>query len=192
MPPNPNLALENRRALPDALRALLAEYPREGWAADPHFQGLVAFWLDRHMMFRKIMDLMQADTQALLDRALDRAQFSGNLRRLGGMFVNDLHGHHQIEDQHYFPALAAKEASIAKGFEILDHDHHAIDGYLAGFVRSANGVLQNHVDRSALQDAAGLFHADLLRLQSLLNRHLIDEEELIVPIILRHGAGSLG
>ena len=187
-----DLTLGLRSGLPDALRALLSDYPREGWAADPNFEGLVAFWLYRHMMFRKILALMQADTQALLDRSLDRAQFSSELNRLGGMLVNDLHGHHQIEDQHYFPALAAKEPSIARGFEILDRDHHAIDGQLAGFVLSANAVLQNHIDRNVLQDAAGRFHSDQSRLEGILNRHLIDEEELIVPIILRHGAASLG
>lgn len=186
-----NLALDLRTGLPEALRVLLAEYPRDGWAADPNFQGLVSFWLERHMMFRKLLRMMQTDTEALLDRTLDRAQFSSKLNRLGGMFVNDLHGHHQIEDQHYFPVLAAREASIARGFEILDRDHHAIDGHLAGFVKSANGVLQNHVDRSALQDAAGQFHGNLLQLGGFLNRHLIDEEDLIVPVILRHGADSL-
>jgi iron-sulfur cluster repair protein YtfE (RIC family) len=185
------LRLDLRHGLPDALRVLLAEYPRDGWAADHNFQGLVSFWLERHMLFRRLLGLMQADTESLLDRTMGRTQFSSKLGRLGGMFVNDLHGHHQIEDQHYFPVLAAKETSIAKGFEILDRDHHAIDGHLAGFVASAKSVLQNHVDRRGLQDAAGVFHGDLLRLGGFLNRHLIDEEELIVPIILRHGADSL-
>lgn len=187
-----DLSLDLRSGLPDALRVLLAEYPRQGWAADRHFQGLVAFWLERHMGFRKLLGMIRADTQALLDRTMDRAQFSGKLNRLGGRFVNDLHGHHQIEDRHYFPVLAAKERGIALGFEILDRDHHAIDGHLAGFVKSANAVLQHHVDRSALQDAAGQFYTDLLRLERFLNRHLIDEEDLIVPIILRHGADALG
>ena len=184
--------LDLRTGLPDALRVLLAEYPRDGWAADRNFQGLVAFWLERHMMFRKIMSLMLADTDALLDRSLDPAQYASKLGRLGGMFVNDLHGHHQIEDQHYFPVLAAKEHSIARGFEILDRDHHAIDGHLDGFIKGANAVLHRRDDRTAMQDAAGRFRTDLIRLDGLLNRHLIDEEELIVPIILRHGAESLG
>ena len=186
-----NLSLDLRGSLPDALRVLLAEYPRDGWAADRNFQGLVSFWLERHMMFRKLLALMQADTEALLDRALDPAQFSSKISRLGGMFVNDLHGHHQIEDQHYFPVLAAKERSIARGFQILDLDHQAIDGHLDGFTKGANAVLQRRDDRDAMQTAAGRFHGDLQRLGGFLNRHLIDEEELIVPIILRHGAGSL-
>lgn len=143
------------------------------------------------MMFRKIMALMQADTDALLDRTLNPVQYASKISRLGGMFVNDLHGHHQIEDQHYFPVLAAKERSIARGFEILDLDHHAIDGHLDGFIKGANAVLHRRDDRDAMQNAAGRFRTDLIRLDGFLNRHLIDEEELIVPIILRHGADSL-
>ena len=184
-------ALDQRTGLPEALRVLLAEYPREGWAADPHFHGLVSFWLDRHIKFRKLLALMQADTEALLNRTLDPMQFSSKLNRLGGQFVNDLHGHHRMEDQHYFPALAAKEASIAQGFTILDSDHHALDGHLDGFVNSATAVLQRGDDSPALHDATGRFHTDLIRFGGFLNRHLIDEEELIVPIILRHGADSL-
>ena len=186
------LSLELRSGLPDALRVLLAAYPREGWAADRNFQGLVSFWLQRHMMFRKLLGLLQSETDALLDRSADAAQFTSKISRLGGMFVNDLHGHHQIEDQHYFPVLATKETSIARGFEILDRDHHAIDGHLDGFIKGANAVLHRSNDRTALQDAAGRFRTDLIRLDGFLNRHLIDEEELIVPIILRHGAESLG
>ena len=187
-----DLTLDQRTGLPDALRVLLAEYPREGWAADPNFQGLVSFWLERHMMFRKLMALMQADTEALLDRTLNPMQFSSKLNRLGSNFLNDLHGHHRIEDQHYFPVLAAKERSIARGFAILDLDHHAIDGHLETFAKGANAILQRQADRTAMQDAAGRFRTDLIRLDGFLNRHLIDEEELIVPIILRHGADSLG
>ena len=116
------LRLDLRSGLPQALRVLLAEYPRDGWATDPNFQGLVAFWLDRHMMFRRVLALTQADAEALLNRSLDR------------------------------------------------------------FVKGANAVLRCGPDRSAMH----------VSLSGFLNRHLIDEEELIVPIILRHGAGSLG
>ena len=49
-----DLALGVRAGLPDALRVLLADYPREGWESHPHFTGLVRFWLDRHLMFRPL------------------------------------------------------------------------------------------------------------------------------------------
>lgn len=184
--------LDARAGLPDALRVLLADYPREGWASDPNFQGLVSFWLERHMMFRKLMGLMKTDARALLDRNLEGRQFAAKLSRHGGMFVNQLHGHHTIEDTHYFPVLAQKEPGIGKGFDILENDHHALDGHLDRFVKGANAVLQRLDDRAQLQTSAGRFSEDLMQLERLLDRHLIDEEELIVPVILRHGAGGLG
>ena len=38
-----DLDLSHRTALPDALRVLLAEYPREAWEADPTFSALIRF-----------------------------------------------------------------------------------------------------------------------------------------------------
>jgi iron-sulfur cluster repair protein YtfE (RIC family) len=108
------------------------------------------------------------------------------------MFVNQLHGHHQIEDQHYFPVLAKKDARVARGFDILDADHHALDDHLNRFVETANGVIQGLHSTPDPRDLAGEFHTSLLGLGGLLGRHLEDEEDLVVPIILRHGSTGLG
>jgi len=188
----PELRLANRSALPDALGVLLREYPRGEWRADPGFNDLIAFWLDRHMMFRRLMSEMRNGTEMLLDRKLEAEPFAGMVSRYGGMFVQQLHGHHMIEDQHYFPKLVTKDSRIEKGFEILDKDHHDLDGYLADFVSRANEVLGLRAERSRLQDAAGHFQGELARLEGLLDRHLVDEEDLIVPVILRYGADELG
>lgn len=190
--PDDTWPLDTRAGLPDALRVLLAEYPRTGWTADPGFNGLISFWLERHMGFRRLMALMRQETESLLDRRTDPQAYAARLSRFGGMFVNDLHGHHGIEDQHYFPVLAQKDSRIAGGFDILDRDHHALDGHLDAFVKGANAVLSRLGDRDALQTATGRFNADLVRLNALLDRHLLDEEDLVVPVILRHGTGGLG
>ena len=186
-----NLALTNRDHLPDALRVLLAEYPREGWEADPGFDGLIRFWLDRHMMFRKLMSELRQGTEVLLDRNMDTQRYITMTSRYGGMFVNGLHEHHTIEDTHYFPKLVTQDARIEKGFAILDQDHHDLDVFLAGFVARANDVIGLADNRDKLQTAAGLFRDELTNLERLLDRHLVDEEELIVPVILRYGAPTL-
>ncbi len=187
-----NLALSDRQGLPDALRVLLEEYPRNGWSTDPGFNNLIAFWLDRHMMFRRLMAEMRKGTEGLLDRKMEADRFGAMVSRYGGMFVQQLHGHHMIEDQHYFPTLSKKDPRIEKGFAILDKDHHDLDAYLASFVTRANEVIGLRDDRRKLQDAAGRFQTELTRLERLLDRHLIDEEDLIVPVILRYGADDLG
>ena len=94
------LDLANRDRMPEALRALLADFPREGWEAHPHFVGLVQFWLERHMMFRQLSEVLQSDVEAALDKKLDPQAHRARLSRYGGMLVNQLHGHHQIEDHH--------------------------------------------------------------------------------------------
>ena len=188
----PELALAKRKSLPDAVQVLLREYPRAGWQTDPGFNNLIAFWLDRHMMFRRLMAEMRKGTEALLDRNMDPERFGAMVSRYGGMFVQQLHGHHMIEDQHYFPSLSKKDPRIEKGFAILDKDHHDLDEYLSDFVTRANEVIGIRSDRTKLQNAAGLFQTELTKLEGLLDRHLIDEEELVVPVILRYGADELG
>ena len=182
-----DLALASRDGLPDALRVLLAEYPRAIWETDPGFDGLIRFWLDRHMMFRRVMVDMQEDARRLVDAKLEPAQYASRLSRYGGMFVNGLHEHHTIEDTHYFPKLSTKDPRIAGGFAILDKDHHDIDEHLNAFVASANGILQARDKREVMQTLVGHFEAELSGLERLLDRHLNDEEELIVPVILKFG-----
>ena len=184
-------ALETRAGLPDALRALSDAWPREGWEAHPHFEGLVRFWMDRHMGFRKLTGLLLEDARGLIDGRIAPEAYSSRLSRLGGLFVNDLHGHHQIEDMHYFPRLAAAEPAFAAGFAILDRDHHAIDGHLQHFVESANATLAARAEDARLREAAAGFEAGMARLAGLLERHLTDEEDLVVPVILKHGPGGL-
>jgi hypothetical protein len=40
--------------------------------------------------------------------------------------------------------------------------------------------------------AAALLHKGLADLERLIDRHLTDEEDLIMPVILRDGPGGLG
>lgn len=189
-----DLDLDRRDGLPEPLRVLLAERPREGWREDPHFDGLVSFWLERHLMFRRLLEAMTAETREALAPAgavPEARLWAGRLSRRGGMFVQELHGHHMIEDQHYFPRLAALEPRLERGFEILDRDHQALDLWLGRFVEAANAGIgaatAEDTPAPAMRDAVGGVEAELIRLTRLLDRHLSDEEDLIVPVILRHG-----
>jgi hypothetical protein len=186
------LSLTTRTTLPDPLRLLLAEFPRADWASHGNFDGLVAFWMDRHLDFRRMIADMAAQTEALLDGRLDPEVFAGRLSRQGGRFLEHLHGHHQIEDAHFFPALSLAEPGLAKGFDLLEADHQAIDAHLAGFVTSANGLLKVWQDPVKRAPAAGGFLGAVAGITALLDRHLTDEEELVVPVILRHGPEHFG
>lgn len=176
--------LTDREGLPQALQVLLDAFPRDQWAAHANFAGLVAFWLERHQMFRQLCAMMGEDAEAVVDGRMDPQKMMARLSRYGSMLLESLHGHHQIEDMHYFPLLRARETRLDRGFDILDRDHHAMDGLLNRFAEGANGVLRG-------QTEAGHFRAELAGFEALLLRHLADEEDLIVPVILKHGPDGL-
>ncbi len=183
------LALDTRSGLPEALRVLLDEYPREAWE-QAGLSPLIRFWLDRHMMFRKLTERLAADSRAALEGRADPRAHAAGLSRFGGLFVNELHGHHHVEDAHYFPLLARHDARLEAGFDLLDADHHALDGHLQAFVARANDVLQ--ADETDRHDATGRFLDGLEGFAPLLERHLTDEEDLVVPVLLKYGERGLG
>lgn len=179
------LALDQRSALPDEYLLILRDYPRGHWQSHSHFNGLAAFWLDRHINFRAMMVHMQKDAQARIDNALSSADYAQRLQRIGSRFLGELAGHHQIEDTVYFPQLAALEPRIARGFDLLDADHHALHDLISSFASGANAVLNARSDADQRKEVAA-FEPALARFDTLLGQHLADEEDLVVPVVLKH------
>ncbi len=178
--------LVTRKALPDPLRALIRQFPRGGWEQNPNYSQLIVFWLDRHLMFRRLSDQLNMDAQRMLDGNDAIEAYMPKLHRFGGMLINELHGHHQIEDAQYFPVMSKLDTSVARGFDILDKDHGQMDGLLDGLAQAANGVLQGGGPRADVTDAVGNFKKALDGFVPMLDRHLLDEEELVVPILLKY------
>jgi len=178
--------LETREGLPDALRVLLDEYPRDMWTSHGNFDGLTRFWLERHMMFRALIDRLTAESRAIVDRSAPPDRTIAATAKLAQLLLSELHGHHRIEDLHYFPRLATVEPRLHRGFEILDGDHHALDGHLASLADATNRLIRAEPIRQRAQAAA--LETTLVGFGRFLDRHLVDEEDLVVPIILRHGA----
>ncbi len=185
------IPLSDRACLPEALRVLLADYPREAWEADPGFAGLVQFWLERHGMFRKLNAMLAGDAATAIERGMDTDTYRGRLSQFGGMLLGQLQDHHQIEDVHYFPKLARLDARLEHGFDLLDSDHHALDALMREFADAANAVLGPGQPDAALVTRIGRFRETATRFARLVERHLDDEEDLIVPLLLKHGAPGL-
>lgn len=177
--------LATRTHLPPDLVTLLDDWPRAGWSDVPGFEGLAAFWLDRHLGFRTFLERLRQDAEHMAEGRIDPNRWQGRLLRGGDQLVQSLIGHHQIEDTSYFPAMIRLEPRLTRGFEVLDRDHHALDGLLDGFVQNANAALQSDDPR----EAALVFHASLAPFERQLIRHLEDEEDLIIPVILKHQMG---
>lgn len=188
-PPIPQgLALADRTALPDEFRLILADYPRDGWQDHRDFNGLAAFWLDRHLNFRRMMQILASDAQARIDRALAPEDYARRLQRLGSGLLNELIGHHQIEDSAYFPELARLEPRISRGFDMLDADHHDLHDLIDRFAQEANAVL-GAADDALSREATAAFLRGLGRFEAMLVRHLTDEEDLVLPVVLKHRVG---
>lgn len=179
------LALHQRSALPDEYLILLRDYPRARWPDHANFNGLAAFWLNRHIGFRTMMAQMRSDAQARLDSRIEARDYAQRLQRLGSRFLGELVGHHQIEDTAYFPLLAAREPRIARGFDLLDADHHALHALIDGFTDGANALLRKVAD-SAQREELGRFGQVLAQFDTLLGQHLADEEDLVLPVVLKH------
>ena len=184
-------ALAARSALPTHLRVLADAFPRTGWEGHENFDDLTRFWLDRHLMFRDLLNRLQTENQAMQQGDMDPEQFVMRTARLTGFFLNQLHGHHTIEDQHYFPKLITMDARLAHGFDLLDADHHTLDAHIHDLATASDFMLKQ-VRAGADRSAAAPVHDQLTAFAGFLNRHLEDEEELVVPLILQYGGPEIG
>ena len=179
-----------RPQMPDALRVLVEEFPRTGWDRPSRFQALIQFWLQKHMAFRHLLRTLQTDCQGVLNGA-NPDKFKRALQHDAPALINELHGHHVIEDVSYFPVLAKADPIFAKGLKILDKDHHALDGQLHSIAKAANAALHGPKTRGDVRTAAGCLEALFSGISPHLERHFIDEEELVVPVLLKHEPAAL-
>lgn len=183
--------IHDRAGLPDALQVLLKDFPREAWNADPGYSALIRFWLERHVMFRRVLDVMISEVEDTLNGQMDPKVYAAHLARYGQFFIHELHTHHTIEDQQYFPKLKTMDDRLGWGFDLLDRDHHAIDDHLNGFAEDAQKLLGIIGSGSDERPMLEIFEARLTGTNRILDRHLTDEEDLIVPVILKHAPSGV-
>ena len=187
------LALARRSGWPEDLRVLLTRYPREQWDAHANLGGMARFWLSRHAMFRELSATIEDVTVKFRADQLSPADFVRHFVPRLQFMLNQLDVHHQIEDMHYFPIFQAADARLSRGFDVLEGDHHHIHADMARTAETASALLQalrGSADRlrrcgDDYADASGVLVKGLIR-------HLDDEEDLIVPLILDRGEEALG
>jgi len=173
--------------MPSDMKILLAEYPRDGWEAHPGFQDKTRQWLGAHNMFRRVALSVRRDAEQYLDGRQDGQDYISRLSYRGGALVNNLHGHHSWEDLSYFPELSAADSRFDAGLAILEKDHAVLHDVLEQFTQLANRVIRLvQLDEQHARNDVGKLHLVSETIESLLHRHLGDEEELAVPIILHH------
>lgn len=188
-----NLALETRAGLPADLTLLLARYPREIWNSHANLGEMASFWLSRHAMFRELGTMLDDAAGRFRDGAIDARQYAGFFAPRLQFLLQQLHAHHHIEDDHYFPIFRKADARLAHGFAILEEDHEALGAAMEASVTAANDFL--HALNGSSDGVRSVADAYMQRGAVLLRgliRHLDDEEDLIVPLILDRGELALG
>lgn len=173
--------------MPEEMRFLLETYPRDDWETHPGFKEKTRHWLGAHQMVRRVAERVRRDTEEVLNKDIALGDYVGRLSYFGGNLVGNLHGHHGWEDHSYFPELSAADPRFESGLELLEQDHADLDFVLDDMTRKANRVIKLATldEVQALEEANDVLPA-AEAIEAFLNRHLGDEEELAVPIILHH------
>ncbi len=173
--------------MPQEMRFLLKTYPRDTWDAHPGFKEKTKHWLGAHQMFRRVAELIRLDTEGALNKDMSIDDYARRLSYYGGNLVGNLHGHHGWEDHEYFPQLSAADPRFDAGLDLLEQDHADLDKVLDDFTGTANRLIKlSSLDEAqAFEEVAQVLETSTT-IEAFLKRHLSDEEELAVPIILHH------
>jgi hemerythrin-like domain-containing protein len=187
------LALARRNGWPEDLRVLIARYPREQWDAHANLGEMARFWLSRHAMFRELSAAIEAIEAQFRAGRLPPAEFARQFVPRLQFLLDQLNVHHQIEDLHYFPIFREADARLRGGFDVLEGDHHHIHADMVRTAECANALLQTlQAGGDPLRRASDDYADASGALLKGLIRHLDDEEDLIVPLILDRGEEALG
>jgi hypothetical protein len=186
--------LDERTGLPGEWLFLLKVHPRNDWEGHRNLGPLTEFWLARHEGFRQLGGTLGGLLTDFREDRIKADRFGSLFAPRLQQFLSELHHHHMIEDQHYFPVFMEAEKRLIAGFELLEADHELIHHRIETVVKSANKLFgqMGTTDRDAIRRAADSFAGVSDTLVSGLMRHLEDEEDLIVPVILDRGERKLG
>ena len=181
------LDLDSRTGWPAELLTLLARHPRDSWQ-DPGALGMTAaFWLERHGAFRSLGGMLEQATQRFLGGGVDAEEFQGFFAPRLQVLLGELNGHHQVEDHHYFPVFRRAEPGLERGFDVLDRDHKLLHEDLYATAEAANTLLQALARSPDAEAPAAAYAETSARLLKRMHRHLDDEEDLVIPLLMERG-----
>ena len=149
-----------------------------------------AFWLEVHDHLRRDAAGLAAASGDYRDSPAQLAVVAAP--RLRGL-IAAMHGHHQIEDFHYFPAFRRSQPHLSAGFDRLEREHASLNGAVDAAL-AALGELRVTAElpaepaASATQQLAVQRYVDAAAaLCRELEQHLKDEENLVVPLLSEGG-----
>ena len=173
-----------RDTLSPFIRKTLLEITRDQWVGHPRYHSKASFFMNIHRdLLNGSAQLSQA-LEGLLD--LPEGELvslkTARITDFAGRLISFAHHHHEIEDHGYFPQFALLYPEIERALKLLDCDHRILDQAL----HDTEGALQQLTNKKFSRDKLGELHRGSKALEDILNRHIWDEEEIIIPIFLKH------
>jgi hypothetical protein len=122
-----------------------------------------------------------ADALATTDPAdADRARA---LRWWCDGFIGELHAHHTVEDELFFPALAARVPTFAREHDaVLAAEHVELDEIMTALQAAAQGLASGR----DVEDHLAVATARAEELSAFLDHHLGIEDDDVLPLFARH------
>jgi len=174
-----------RDGLPKAIRPTLLEEAEQDWRAHPRFAGKAGFFMNIHRQLLDGADWLSQTLEGVMDTpdgdVQDQMSAQGLQPRTAHL-LRFAHGHHEIEDHGYFPQFLQLYPNLEPAMGLLDGDHQVLDAALNGVETGLTKVFA-----SPNRDSTAALYRHAAALKKIMHRHITDEEEVIVPIFLRHG-----
>ena len=142
-------------------------------------------WLKVHTNIRKRQRILTQINDAYISGEFDWSEYRSQILKRINMHVLKLHQHHGVEDDGFFPEFVSMYPKLAPAFEILGHDHEYLNELLDKLQIQNDQLARSEVEDKALAEE---LHKTLVAVTDLLQQHLTDEEDLVIPILgLRQG-----
>lgn len=163
---------------------LFNKLPPDQWfSADYAYK--TSGWLKIHTNIRKRQRILTQISEGYQYGEYDWSAYRSQMLKRINMHILKLHQHHGVEDEGFFPEFIRMYPQLRAGFEILGRDHVRLDALLDKLQVQNDVLARSEVEDKAL---AAQLHQTLGDATDLLLQHLIDEEDLVIPILgLRQG-----
>ena len=152
--------------------------PDQWFAADYAYK--TSGWLKVHTNIRKRQRILTQISEAYIDGEFDWAEYRSQILKRINMHILKLHQHHGVEDDGFFPEFIRMYPQLAPAFEILGHDHEYLNALLDKLQIQNDALAKSEGEDKALAEQ---LHETLVKVTDLLQQHLTDEEDLVIPIL---------
>ncbi|UUR09379.1 hemerythrin domain-containing protein [Sphingomonas glaciei] len=186
------MALGVRTGVAEEVAYLRPRYPASEWRSHENFGELANFWLQVHASLRSEGSQVVRIVDAFRGQEIDGMQLQQAFVPQLNSFLQHLDHHHRIEDHVYFPKFRQLDGRLIVGFDLLEADHELIHESLVQTVEHARELLVALSQTFGEErQAADIFADRIGHLLRLLQQHLADEEDLVVPALLEYGEQAL-